>query len=146
MNGRGPGASSHRPCARQTFNWIGGTEPRQRPRPRNPHQGRQQTQGVRPHRRVQPLITFNKENTYQWFRQNLVNVNEPKTGKPHDVTDRVEAFRLALPGTNPIPYGLFYKEEGKPTYDQLDPTLASGVNPSKNVRPRDISKLVEHMK
>jgi hypothetical protein len=34
-------------------------------------------------------------------------------------------------GAKNIPYGLFYKKEGVPTYEEQDAVLSHGVNPVK---------------
>jgi 2-oxoglutarate/2-oxoacid ferredoxin oxidoreductase subunit beta len=93
-----------------------------------------------------PCITFNKVNTFKWFRERLHNINEPKEGEPHDITDRAKAFALSLPNADRIPYGLFYRDDSKQSYDAQDPTLSRGMIPARNVKPRDVMALVDAMR
>lgn len=95
-----------------------------------------------------PCITFNKINTIKWFKEHLVNINKPPEDsgfEPHDVTDRAAAFKHSLPENDPIPYGLLYQVEGKPTYDGQDPTLSAGHRPVAECKPRKVDALVEAM-
>lgn len=94
-----------------------------------------------------PCVTYNKLNTYKWFRERVYNMNEPPEDsdlEPHDPSDRIRAFGLSLPTTDRIPYGLFYQREDMPTYEGQDPTLAGGVRPT-DVKARDVSKLLADM-
>lgn len=57
----------------------------------------------------QPCVTFNKVNTYKWFKENTYYL------KDHNERDLQEAFQRALE-TLPLPLGVFYVEE-KPTFE-----------------------------
>ncbi|MBW3582555.1 MAG: 2-oxoacid:ferredoxin oxidoreductase subunit beta [Euryarchaeota archaeon] len=96
-----------------------------------------------------PCVTFNKLNTFKWYKQTIYNVNEPPKDmdiEPHDPSDRARGFALSFPGQDRIGYGVFYEETGKLTYGEQDPTLHAGVNPVHDVKPRDVRALVEAMK
>lgn len=97
-----------------------------------------------------PCITFNKVNTFKWFKQRLYNINDPPEDmgmKPHDTSDRGGAFNLTLPREDErIAYGLFYQDEKPKSYDAQDATLSRGHHPVKAVKPRDVSALIEAMK
>lgn len=67
-----------------------------------------------------PCVTYNKANTYQWFRERVY-----KLDGTHDITNKAKAFERALEWGNKIPIGLFYKEN-KPTYDSEEPVLKKG--------------------
>jgi len=59
----------------------------------------------------QPCVTFNRVNTYQWFRENTYYLED------HDPADRGEAFqRASEPG--PYPLGVFYQNPGKKTFEE----------------------------
>ncbi|HLI46514.1 MAG TPA: hypothetical protein VKU94_04905, partial [Geobacterales bacterium] len=60
-----------------------------------------------------PCVTFNKLNTYDWFRQRIYKLEE--TG--HDPRDIDAAFKKAREFGPKIPIGLFYVTE-KPTYTE----------------------------
>ncbi|OGW80077.1 MAG: 2-oxoacid ferredoxin oxidoreductase [Omnitrophica bacterium RIFCSPLOWO2_12_FULL_44_17] len=60
----------------------------------------------------QPCVTFNKINTYQWFREHTYYLDEK-----HVVTDRAEAFRRAIE-TDKLPLGIFYKNPDKKIFEE----------------------------
>ena len=61
----------------------------------------------------QPCVTFNKINTYQWFKDNTYAL-----GQDHDPTDRQAAFARAWDScdTYKLPLGVFYKHPQKTPY------------------------------
>ncbi len=67
-----------------------------------------------------PCVTFNKVNTYPWFRQRLY-----KLGPEHDAADPVAAWAKALEGGDRIPIGVLYRAE-RPTYEEGEPAFARG--------------------
>ena len=60
----------------------------------------------------QPCVTFNKINTYQWFRDHTYNLEDS-----YDPHDRNEAFQRACE-TDKMPLGLFYISRGKKTFEE----------------------------
>jgi len=60
----------------------------------------------------QPCVTFNKVNTYQWFKQNCYYLEDT-----HDPSDRVAAFSRAIEHTR-FPLGIFYRNPGKPVFEE----------------------------
>jgi 2-oxoglutarate ferredoxin oxidoreductase subunit beta len=69
-----------------------------------------------------PCVTFNKLNTYPWFRERVYKL-EDEAG--YDAGDVLGAMRKALEFGPRIPIGLLYREE-RPTYEDLEPVLKSG--------------------
>ena len=61
----------------------------------------------------QPCVVFNKQNTYQWFKQNTFYLDET-----HDNADGMKALALAF-DTKRMALGVLYQETGRPTYDTL---------------------------
>lgn len=59
-----------------------------------------------------PCVTYNAVNTYEFYKTNLVNLDEDEA---YDPTDRGRAVEVAL-DTSKVYGGLIYKEE-KPTYE-----------------------------
>jgi 2-oxoglutarate ferredoxin oxidoreductase subunit beta len=53
----------------------------------------------------QPCVTYNKLNTFKWFKENTYYLEDG-----HDKTDPVEAFKRALE-TDRYPLGIFYAKE-----------------------------------
>ena len=66
---------------------------------------------------LQPCVTFNKKNTYEWYGKMAYKLPEG-----HDVADRVRAFALALEWEERIPLGVLYRKE-RPTFGQLHPQI-----------------------
>ena len=65
----------------------------------------------------QPCVTFNKINTYEWYRQRVYHV-EPE----YNPGDRIEAFRKALEWGDRIPIGVIYKNS-RPILDDRIPVI-----------------------
>ena len=60
---------------------------------------------------LQPCVTFNYLNTYDWFRQRIYKLDE----EDHDVSDKKKALEKAFEWGDRIPIGIFYKKE-RPIY------------------------------
>ncbi|MGB3097110.1 MAG: 2-oxoacid:ferredoxin oxidoreductase subunit beta [Candidatus Deferrimicrobiaceae bacterium] len=67
---------------------------------------------------LQPCVTFNKKNTFQWYGKVAY-----KLPPDHDVADRGKALTLALEWEERIPLGVLYRKE-KPTFEQLHPQIS----------------------
>jgi len=61
---------------------------------------------------LQPCVTFNKVNTYPWYKERVYKLDETDY-KPDN---KVKAFEKALEWGDKIPIGLLYKED-RPTYE-----------------------------
>jgi 2-oxoglutarate ferredoxin oxidoreductase subunit beta len=59
----------------------------------------------------QPCISFNKLNTFQWFKEHTYYLEAD-----HDPTDRVRAFARAIE-TDKLPLGVFYKSPLRKTFE-----------------------------
>ncbi len=53
---------------------------------------------------LQPCVTFNKVNTYEWYKQRVYHI-EPE----YNPEDRLEAFKKSLEWGDRIPLGIIYK-------------------------------------
>ena len=60
----------------------------------------------------QPCVTFNKLNTYDWFRENTYYLEDS-----YDPHDRNQAFRRATE-TDQYPLGIFYLNPDKKTFEE----------------------------
>jgi 2-oxoglutarate ferredoxin oxidoreductase subunit beta len=60
---------------------------------------------------LQPCVTFNKINTWQWFKEHTYYLEET-----HDPHDRSAAFRKATE-TDRMPLGIFYINPNKTTFE-----------------------------
>ncbi len=68
-----------------------------------------------------PCVTYNKLNTFDFFRQRVYKLESAG----HDPSDIVAAWQRALEWGDKIPIGLFYKTD-RPTYEDLEEVLAAG--------------------
>lgn len=69
---------------------------------------------------LQPCVSFNKVNTFDWYRQRVY-----KLGPDHDPSDRGKAFLKALEWGDRIPLGILYRHE-RETFEERLPVLADG--------------------
>jgi 2-oxoglutarate ferredoxin oxidoreductase subunit beta len=93
---------------------------------------------------LSPCVTFNRVNTYDWFRARVYKLEE--TG--HDPSDYFQAYRKALewPTMDPygkIPIGIFYKSEEKPAYEEEILKLIGRAPIEAELQPREVLKLLE---
>jgi len=68
-----------------------------------------------------PCVTFNKLNTYSWFKERVYKLEE----SGHDPSDKKAAFERAFEFGDKIPIGCLYQAE-KPIYDDSEPVLNDG--------------------
>ncbi|MGB9837585.1 thiamine pyrophosphate-dependent enzyme [Methanothermobacter sp.] len=61
----------------------------------------------------QPCVTFNRVNTFQWFRENTYYTD-------HDTSDRMLAFEKSLEGygSGKFPLGVIYRSDGGRTFEE----------------------------
>jgi len=65
----------------------------------------------------QPCVSFNKLNTFEWYKQRLYHIDPA-----YNPEDRSAAFQKALESGDRIPIGLIYKNN-RPTYDERIPLI-----------------------
>jgi 2-oxoglutarate/2-oxoacid ferredoxin oxidoreductase subunit beta len=70
---------------------------------------------------LSPCVTYNKINTFDWFRQRVYKLES----SGHDPTDINQAWARSLEWGEKVPIGLFYKTD-KPTYEDLEEVLQAG--------------------
>lgn len=62
---------------------------------------------------LQPCVTFNKVNTYQYYRERISKLEKEQ----HNTSDRYAAYKMAeLPEDEAIPIGIFYRDTTRPPY------------------------------
>ncbi len=77
---------------------------------------------------LSPCVTYNHDNTYEWFRQRVY----PLEKDGHDPSDLRAAMNKALEWPNldqsrdRIPIGVFHERTDLPTYEDLEPALKLG--------------------
>ncbi|MFA6656641.1 MAG: 2-oxoacid ferredoxin oxidoreductase [Thermotogaceae bacterium] len=85
---------------------------------------------------MQPCVTFNKVNTFKYYKEKLYDVSEADSS--YDPTDKANAFKRALEWDDKIPMGILFLND-KPTYHELHPVLKNGVVLAKEETEIDIS-------
>ncbi|AZO96623.1 hypothetical protein [Halocella sp. SP3-1] len=83
---------------------------------------------------LQPCVSFNKVNTYQWYKQRVY-----KLADNYDDSDYNKALKKANEWGEQIPIGIFYQKEKKifrDRFSQLDdrPLVEKEINPLR-VKP-----------
>ncbi|MHA1668730.1 MAG: thiamine pyrophosphate-dependent enzyme [Candidatus Heimdallarchaeaceae archaeon] len=76
-----------------------------------------------------PCITFNKNQTFDYFRERVYKLEEVE----HDKEDVYAALDLSNQRfvKDKLPIGIFYQIENKTTYEERDFTLNQGIIPAK---------------
>ncbi|MDD5439764.1 MAG: 2-oxoacid:ferredoxin oxidoreductase subunit beta [Candidatus Omnitrophica bacterium] len=57
---------------------------------------------------LQPCVTFNKKNTYEWYAKRVYKLGE---GSPYDPADKMSAYQKAAEWGDRIPIGIMYRNE-----------------------------------
>jgi len=88
---------------------------------------------------LQPCVTFNKNNTYQWFRENTYYLED--SYKP---IDRNKAFDI-ITKKGLIPLGVFYVNCSKLTFEEQLPAYKDDFKPlfKRTIDTKKIRSLVE---
>ena len=94
---------------------------------------------------LQPCVTFNRVNTYDWYRKRVYHIEEEE----YDPANREAAWQKAHEWEERIPLGVLYRMEGLPTYGDQVKALEEGSPVSRlndlarNPRPQQYEPLKE---
>ncbi len=72
-----------------------------------------------------PCVTYNKDNTYQWFNQRVKILEDDG----HNPADFNKAIERGYQWGDEIPIGLFWKRTDLPSLEDLEPVLHDGGGP-----------------
>jgi len=89
---------------------------------------------------LQPCVSFNKINTFEWYKQRC-NPLPPK----YDPTDWNQAIKVAAEWGDNIPIGIIYRNDRMP-FEEHFPTLHQGTLFGRNVERKILKKLIEGYK
>jgi 2-oxoglutarate ferredoxin oxidoreductase subunit beta len=91
---------------------------------------------------MQPCVTFNKVNTYDWYNSRIYKIGPKEKGKgKHDPTNKVKALTRSLEwGDDGIPIGIFYQEK-RAGFGHDMPQLKKTTLVDKNIHDIDIEPL-----
>lgn len=84
---------------------------------------------------LQPCVTFNKVNTYQWYQE---RIHKLETEPDYDPTNRAMAFQKAEEWGDKINVGVYYKED-RSTYEDELPMIAEKPLVEHDISNVDIS-------
>jgi 2-oxoglutarate ferredoxin oxidoreductase subunit beta len=94
---------------------------------------------------LQPCVTFNRVNTYDWYRKRVYHLEDEE----YDPSDRKAAWEKAHEWEERIPLGVLYRMEGAPSYEAQVKALEGGSPVSrlsdlaKDPRPQQYEALKE---
>ena len=86
---------------------------------------------------LQPCVSFNSKNTFQWYRERVYKLEDGK----YDSSDRKAALEKALIWGEKIPIGIIYEENLQVYEDQL-PALGERLLVNQKIDPRRVEKLL----
>jgi 2-oxoglutarate ferredoxin oxidoreductase subunit beta len=85
-----------------------------------------------------PCVTYNHDNTFQWFRPRVKKLED---NPAYDPTDFQAAVEKSLLWGDEIPIGLFFERTDIPTAHDAEPVLKPGPLVHQEIRiPADIAK------
>ena len=94
---------------------------------------------------LQPCVTFNRTNTYDWYRKRVYHLED----EDYDPSDRKAAWEKAHEWEERIPLGVLYRVEGATAYEDQVKALEGGSPVSrlddlvKDPRPQQYERLKE---
>ncbi|MEC0231485.1 2-oxoacid:ferredoxin oxidoreductase subunit beta [Paenibacillus alba] len=91
-----------------------------------------------------PCVTFNKVNTYDWFKENIVDLDEIPD---YDYTNRVMAMTKIME-TNSMLTGIIYQNKEKRSYEDSIPTFAKEglAKQDLHISEADFNKMLTEFK
>jgi 2-oxoglutarate ferredoxin oxidoreductase subunit beta len=92
---------------------------------------------------LQPCVTFNRINTYEWYSERVYRVEDQEGYDPKDFD---KAMRASVVWGDRIPTGILYQVEDVPAYEELEPGLREGpvgAHAPKTLPPDRIQSLKE---
>jgi 2-oxoglutarate ferredoxin oxidoreductase subunit beta len=88
---------------------------------------------------LQPCVSFNRVNTFQWYKNRVYKVN----GQPdYDPNNRLMAFKMAQEWGERIPIGLIYKAD-RPTLDEQESAIKEVCLVKQKVDQESFERLLE---
>lgn len=89
---------------------------------------------------LQPCVSFNRINTFQWYKERIYKLDEE-----YSPTDRVSAFRKSLEWGDKIPIGVIYKKI-RPTYEEQLPQLKEMPLYRQSIEDIDYSPILKEFR
>lgn len=88
-----------------------------------------------------PCVTFNKVNTYPWFRKRVYKLENESD---YDISSVSDALQRSMEWGDRIPIGCFYRDQ-QPTYEDGDPALQDGplIHQQLGMKPELFKELLD---
>jgi 2-oxoglutarate ferredoxin oxidoreductase subunit beta len=87
---------------------------------------------------LQPCVSFNRVNTYEWYRQRCKPLPHD-----HDPTDWQRAMAISLKWGEEIPIGIIYRNN-RPSFEEHFPMLKEGSLIGREVDKGTLRSILEH--
>jgi 2-oxoglutarate ferredoxin oxidoreductase subunit beta len=87
---------------------------------------------------LQPCVSFNHRNTFQWYRERVYKLEEQN----YNPSDKTAAFAKAQEWGDRIPIGLIYKKE-RPVYEEQLPALKEMPLVKQKIDPLQFEALLD---
>lgn len=89
---------------------------------------------------LQPCVTFNKQNTYEWYSKRVYKVNDDPNYHPED---RDTAVKKAAEWGERIPIGIVYRNEEKKSYEEKRGLLEKPALVEEDIAQIDIKPILK---
>ena len=86
---------------------------------------------------LQPCVSFNHRNTWQWYRERVFRLEDSN----HNPSDKNAALARAAEWGDKIPIGIIYREE-RPAYEDSLAALRKGALVDQPIEPKRADKLL----
>ncbi len=90
---------------------------------------------------LQPCVTFNRKNTYDWYRERVYKLEDAANYTP---SDKLAAFNKAQEWGERIPLGIIYQKE-RSTFEEQLPALNMGPLVKQKMEPGQIKGLLNEL-
>lgn len=90
---------------------------------------------------LQPCVSFNRQNTYQWYKDRIYKADQ---GPGYDPSDRAAAFTRTLEWGDRIPIGVLYQKE-RPVYEKQLHALREMPLVKQKLNPMQVEGLLEKL-
>ena len=87
---------------------------------------------------LQPCVSFNRTNTYQWYRERIYKLDEDDKYNPND---KAAAITKAQEWGERIPVGIIYRQE-RPLYEEQFPALKEKPLVKKKIDPLEFEEIL----
>ena len=86
---------------------------------------------------LQPCVTFNKINTYEWYKQRVYHLESG-----YDPEDKMQAFQKALEWGERIPLGIIFRNN-RPVLEERIPVIRDKSLVQQSFEPSKLEKTLK---